>query len=864
MAGGIRGIPPASLSMKRSRSSQSSEAPRSPGIPGYGIALALAILSGAAGLGHELLWTRRILDLLGASSEAQARVFGAFFLGLALGAALAARYGGRIVRPWRAVAVVEAAVTILALPALGVPLWSGGLWPALGMERVASWQGAWIQGMLSVLLVLPPALCMGWFLPLVSRATLGDRGSLGRHALGLYAANTLGGLLGLGLVAGVLLPAVGVSGSMMAVMSLNAAVAVSAWILDARREAEPQRTPAPGRPAWMGLGELRPLAGPLAAAFHSGLGLLAFEVASLQTILLVAPLSFHAPAVILAGVLLVLALAAGVVSALPVSWLRRRAWLPWTLALTGLLMSLANVGFMKCAVASGGLPSQASAWAFLGRLLALTLAAFGPALLAAGCVFPLAIRWADERTQADRNRVLGLLLAVNGVGGFLGAEATHRWLLPAFGVHVGTGVIGLAYGAAAVAIAVGSRSASGRIPWRGPVIAGIAAAVVVWTLLRTLPMVNPHMGLRVLEHRVGRDGTLAVVEHERFGRALLVANQYMLGSTGVRYDEERLGHLPLLLHPHPKRVAFLGLATGITAGAALEHGDVEEITAIELSSLVVDAAARHFREFNHDVVRHPKVRVIPEDCRTVIAAAPGRFDVVVGDLFLPWAPGAGRLFSREHFESVRNSLRAGGIYCQWLPMHQLTEAQWWRVESTFRSVFSEVWLFQGTYRSQAPSLALVGFREASLDWEVIRGRCDRERKTGGIRDPLMRHAEGVASLSLGRSDPGGSASEDITLGNAWLELDAGRLLMADGGDPPYLRGSRWLAFLAARASGRPAAHELPGSWSLAGVALSERAAMSRASLDRESAARLIAPAVREDPGADWSRWSGPSLNGVGR
>ncbi|MBN8249034.1 MAG: hypothetical protein J0L84_16520, partial [Verrucomicrobia bacterium] len=66
------------------------------------MAVALAVVSGTAGLGHELLWTRRVLDLLGASVEAQSRVFGAFFLGLALGAGLAAWFGARITRPWRA------------------------------------------------------------------------------------------------------------------------------------------------------------------------------------------------------------------------------------------------------------------------------------------------------------------------------------------------------------------------------------------------------------------------------------------------------------------------------------------------------------------------------------------------------------------------------------------------------------------------------------------------------------------------------------------------------------------------------------------------------------------------------------------
>lgn len=833
--------------------------------PSYLIAVLLAVISGAAGLGHELLWTRRLLDLVGASAEAQARVFGAFFLGLALGAGLAARWLPRIRRPWRAVAVAEFLVVVLSLPALGVPFWSGRLWPALGLDLLLSWQGACIQGVLSFLVVLPPALCMGLFLPLVTQATLGDRQSLGRRAVGLYAANTVGGLLGLVLVAAALLPWLGVTQSMIAMMLLNLGVSAGALVLDARRPQTHQTSAAapPAPPASkllpIEVHPWRPLLGPLFAAFQSGFGLLAFEVLSLNTLLLVAPLSFHAPAVILAGILLVLALSAGLVMLIPVGSLSRRPWLPWILALTAVLMALANVWFMNRAVTSGGLPPQVGWTAFLSRLLALTLSAFGPAVLVAGCVFPLAMRWAEERAEGQKFRSLGLLLAVNGLGGFLGAEVAYRWLMPSFGVHIGTGVLALNYALSALGLAVQAQTHNPRIAWKVPVLGGAACLAILWISLRTLPLVNPHMGLRVLEHRSGRDGTLAVVEHDRLGRAILVANQYMLGSTGVRYDQERLGHLPLLLHPRPDQVAFIGLATGITAGSAVEHDGVSKVTVAELSPLVVDAAARHFSNFNHDVTRHPRVRVLKEDGRTVIAASPGRFDVIVGDLFLPWAPGAGRLFSREHFESVRTALRPEGVYCQWLPMHQLTESQWRRVAATFGSVFGEVWLFQGTYRSQAPSLALVGFRDGTLDWEAVRTRCDHERQMGGIRDPLMRHAEGVASLFLGRHHWQPRSIEPNTLGNAWLELDAGRLLVAGGTDPGYLRGARWQEFLSALPPVDSGPAGLPGGWPAAGLALTSRALDSRTVTSAPPVTSLIAPAVLSDPGAEWTHWSGPAL-----
>ena len=71
----------------------------------FRLAFMLALVSGFAALTHELLWTRRLVDLLGASTQSTSRVFGFFFLGLAFGSAAAAGWVTRVKRPWRIVAL---------------------------------------------------------------------------------------------------------------------------------------------------------------------------------------------------------------------------------------------------------------------------------------------------------------------------------------------------------------------------------------------------------------------------------------------------------------------------------------------------------------------------------------------------------------------------------------------------------------------------------------------------------------------------------------------------------------------------------------------------------------------------------------
>lgn len=68
--------------------------------------------------------------------------------------------------------------------------------------------------------------------------------------------------------------------------------------------------------------------------------------------------------------------------------------------------------------------------------------------------------------------------------------------------------------------------------------------------------------------------------------------------------------IPLLLHPAaPRKVAFLGLGTGTTAGGALLP-TVEEVVALELAPEVVTATRGHFSEANLGLLTDSRVKVI--------------------------------------------------------------------------------------------------------------------------------------------------------------------------------------------------------------------------------------------------------------
>jgi spermidine synthase len=812
-------------------------------------ALVLAFAGGAAALAHQLLWTRRLIDLLGASHEAAARVFGVFFLGLALGSMVAALVLARLRRPWRFLGWMELGIGALALPVAVLPWWTGWIWPALGPDALVGAAGGWVRLMVSVVCLLPPSFCMGFFVPVVARELArGPGGAGGGRALALYAANTLGGVAGLAVAAGFAIHALGLFGAMLAAAGVNLLVAAGCFALGrgevratgSRKESDENES---GPECGIGARGCRAL------AFVSGMAVLATEVLLVTLLGLVVPVSFYGPAAMLGLVILALALAAALVALPQVRRFNPERLLAVVLVAAALLLVVSPWAFHALAAGVPALVKAGSAVAFVAKLAVLVGLSFGLAMVAAGMVFPLALLLAARARCGCGARAWGWLLAWNGIGALAGAELAYRVLLPAAGLHAAFGWVACGYAAVAVAVAM----RTGGTARAGIALASVAACFfLAIPRLDRLPVVNPHVGFTSRETLAGREGVVAVVEHPALGRGILLSNQYLLGSTSARWSQERQAHLPLLLHPAPKRVAFLGVATGNTPAAALSHTAVESVDAVEISPLVIEAARRHFADLNRPLFSDPRARVVVEDGRTWFAACRGRYDVIAGDLFQPWGPGEGRLFSIEHFTAVRHALADGGLFCQWLPGHQLTREEYETILATFCEVFGAVEVFADGFFSRTPSIALIGWKDGALDWSEVQRNCDRERRAGSLLDPVVRHAEGLQLLQVATIKRGRIAAGINTLDNNRIELAAGRRQIEGRGSQGTLKEHAWLAWL----------HQVGGQNRLAARlhdaelrAVQQRKPLAR-SPEGEELWLEMPSTLRSDRHADWGRWPG--------
>lgn len=732
------------------------------------LASSIALLSGAAALAHQLLWTRRLVDILGASEGTFARVVGTFFLGLAVGGWISSRALGRISRLWLWLAAAEALVGILALPLASAA--SLGGWLAFH-----GWLTPITQWLLPLILIFPASLVMGCVTPLLIHGLAEGPAFRSGQAVWVYGANTLGGILGIAAVTLVALPTWGLTTTAFLTICINVVGALLAMAAQGWQSGRSSLLTTSPRtfsalsihPRWL-----------LGLSFASGYLIMGQEVLFQHQFAQVTINSFFSSATVLAFVLLGLAGAAWLSILLVQGRMEHLASrLGWVLAGSGLACLLEPFVFLGLRPNLAILPYELAPVPYFLAVSGLGLLTITPLLLTGGMVFPLCLRATLDSGAGQTSWLVGRLLAINGLGGWLGAELTERATGPWLGIWGGTVSVGCLYLIGALAY-VRSRSPGGLTQRHRLLIAGtflLACGALAAT--RGLPQVSRKPGEELVDLKVGREGVVATVSLATDDWRMIFNNSYTLGGSKAQFNQERQAHLPLLLHGQPTSVALLGLATGSTAAGATLHPQLRFIHAAELSPLVAGFAQSHFAPFNRQALADPRLRIVRDDARWLVAANPDHYDVVVGDLFLPWRSGEGRLFTLEHFQAVRRSLKPDGLFCQWLPLFQLTRAQFDTILHTFSQVFPDLFLVRGDFYTELPIVGLVGGRPlAKVDWDLIRQACGRLRANPSVQDPLVRHAEGVAMCILGPPSPNRDAPVN-TLANAWLEWDAGRNIL---------------------------------------------------------------------------------------
>lgn len=651
-------------------------------------ALAVMVASGFAGLGYQIIWTQQCALWLGHEAPAVLAVVTAFFGGLALGAVA---FGQRIERsavPRRWYAGAEALIAGWGLLlALAMAPASDALLALIGPHPgpFRQWCFAFIG---TFLLLLPATAAMGATLPAMARITAGGQGDHDRRRIAaLYAANTLGAVIGVLAIAFVLVPALGLRATTLVCVALNLACALAAWrVLPAGTATGVNASVSTRIPL---------LARRLLFTGLLGIG---YEIVVVRVIGEVAEDTVYTFALLLAVYLVGSAAGAALYRRIA----RRHGGDPERLS-RDLLLALA----LSCLIGAASLwaadavhaavlaalpPGMASA---LAAEAALALMAFALPTFAMGAMFS---HLATEASRAGMG--LGRALGLNTLGACAAPPLFGVLLLPMLGAKGALLIVGSGY--FVLQSRLGLNWALVRT-WLPPLVLFRLAA-----FLPPLAFVDLPPGGRLLSYEDGVMAAVSVTEDADGVRSLRINNRQQEGSSVTQRVDGRQALIPLLLHPAPTRVLFLGLGTGTTAAtAAIDR--TRHVEAVELLPEVI-AASRLFAQPAVAAAPDGRPVMIAGDARRHVRTSLVAYDVIVADNFHPARSGSGALYTVEHFAAVRMRLADDGLFCQWLPLHQLDPDSLKSIIRAFLAVYPDGRAVLANYGLETPTLGLIGQR----------------------------------------------------------------------------------------------------------------------------------------------------------
>ena len=731
-------------------------------------AVGLFFVSGFAALVYQVLWLRELGLLFGNTAYAAAATIAVFFAGIALGGWFWGRRAPRYRRPLRVFGWLELGVAVTASLHFVLVDAYHLLWPALyGLAGDSLAVQTAFKAVLAFTILFPPAFLMGGTLPVMGQHLIRVPEHLGRTGSLLYAVNTIGGASGAFAAAFILPLALGYTHAYLFAIGLDAVVGLAALGLaaKARGMVVSESPPTPAEAAQL----VTPTTdrGPRfrrgliwAMAFFSGFVALGIEILWTRMFSQVLQNSVYTYGIVLITFLAALAVGAALANRLARFRLPPVATTAALLVFAGLATATTPFSFQMLTAGLGEGSVDIGFVGYVGLVFAQGAIIMLPPGLLLGAVFPFLLR-SLEGSETLPGPAMGKLVAANTIGAILGSLVAGFAMLTLFGLWNSILILSGAYvllGTLVIAL----HPVRARVMW----VPACLLLLLPLGLADTARLVDVRLepGERLIELREGAHANVAVTERDGH-RLIRMDNFYRLGGTGAMDSERNQARVPLLVHPDPQDVFFLGLGTGITAGGALDF-PIERLKACELVPEVIEMAEAHFGDATNGLFEDERVTITAEDGRNCLARSREQYDVIISDLFTPWKSGTANLYTREHYETVKSRLNEDGLFAQWLPLYQLSQEEFEIIARTMNEVFPQLVMWRGDMYPAGPIVALVGYgEETELDpWPLLR---DGRAVAGDITLP----ADSVLAAAL-RFYVGNPGAAEGFLGEGPLNTDS--------------------------------------------------------------------------------------------
>jgi len=654
----------------------------------------LMVCSGLAALGWQMIWTTQWSLLLGHEVYSVLAISAAFFSGLGLGTWFTTHRSFQIIN----------ALAIYVMAEMVIALWGIFLWlvlPSLdfispiflGLSPSPLAQGLFAFAF-PLFVLLPATTAMGVTLPSLLKNLQLNSSDLAD----LYSFNTLGAMLGVGWVVFLTLPSMGLAKSGLILAGINVLCALLAsYVWNLNKNSFATQSVLAVQASFHN--SQTKTAEHFAPMFFLGFLGIGYQVIAVRVLSLVTENTVYSYALML---IVYLAFhAAGAALFKRVYQSKYRFHVSDELAMSFLIASILT-GFL-------GLAGAESLYLLPSKILneSMLVALSGEALAAmAALAIPSAAMGYLFAHQSIRFEThpgwVGLSLSLNIFGAALAPLIMGLFVFPVWGAAVSLSLILLGY----MLMQSFSKLKDGFKLWPICFVFLMLNGNTFWNYL------NVPQGGKLLFYEDGLMASVSVSQDVHGVAHLQINNRVQEGSSASSWVERRLAIVPLMFHPEPEQVLVLGLGTGFTAASAAEYGKVK-VQAVELLPEVVNAS-QLFKKYPNFPKPLSEVNVVTADARRFINSSTLSFDVIVSDLFHPARSGAASLYTVEHFQKIKDKLNEGGVFCQWLALHQMDVQTLQTIVASYLIVFPDAKAVLASNSLDSPVIGLISRKNAKL------------------------------------------------------------------------------------------------------------------------------------------------------
>ncbi len=187
---------------------------------------------------------------------------------------------------------------------------------------------------------------------------------------------------------------------------------------------------------------------------------------------------------------------------------------------------------------------------------------------------------------------------------------------------------------------------------------------------------------------------LMVAETAAYGRLLTLDGAVQTTERDEFFYHEMIAHVPLTVHPRPRRVAVVGGGDGGVIREILRHPEVGVAHLVEIDGRVMEAGRRFFPQLSAEL-DNPRAEIHLVDGIQWMreqGQQAAKLDVVIVDSTDPVGPATG-LFGEVFYRSVHDALGPDGVLVAQTESPMLQPHLIQQAQAAMRAVFPHVYLY---------------------------------------------------------------------------------------------------------------------------------------------------------------------------